>query len=114
VYKLFEYKNSDNPKQYVECKSTLLEHLTGKSQNSDKIVTTINEDYAKQPKEVRLLAWKMLVENFNNKYTNLSDKQRNILKEYINSVDNSEKLKNFVIRETAELTKITKIYKNYR
>ena len=41
----------------------------------------------------------MLVENFNNKYTNLSDKQRSILKEYINSVDNSDKLKTFVIRE---------------
>jgi len=109
VYKLFEYKNSDNPKQYVECKSTLLEHLTGKSQNSDKVVTAINEDYAKQPKEVRLLAWKMLVENFNNKYTNLSDKQRSILKEYINSVDNSEKLKKFVIRETAELQKSLKL-----
>jgi hypothetical protein len=109
VYKLFEYKNSDNPKQYVECKSTLLEHLTGKSQNSDKVVTAINEDYAKQPKEVRLLAWKMLVENFNNKYTNLSDKQRSILKEYINSVDNSEKLKKFVIRETTELQKSLKL-----
>ena len=30
----------------------------------------------------------------NNKYTNLSDKQQSILREYINSVDNSEKLKN--------------------
>jgi len=111
VYKLFEHKNSDNPKEYVECKSTLMEHLTGKSQNSDKIVSTINEEYTKQPKEVRLLAWKMLVENFNNKYTNLSDKQQNILKEYINSVDNSEKLKNFVVRECNLLTKNIKSIK---
>ena len=111
IYKLFEYKNSDNPKQYVECKSTLMEHLTGKTQNSDKIVTTINEDYSKQPKEVRLLAWKMLVENFNTKYTNLSNKQRNILKEYIESVDNSEKLKSFVVRETTELQKSLKSIK---
>jgi hypothetical protein len=99
VYKLFENTNSDNPVEYVECKSVLMEHLTGKVENTDKITTTINEEYTKQPKEVRLLAWKMLVENFNNKYTNLSDKQRSILKEYINSVDNSDKLKTFVIRE---------------
>ena len=111
IYKLFEYTNSDNPKQYIECKSTLMEHLTGKSQNSDKIVTTINEDYSKQPKEVRLLAWKMLVDNFNDKYTNLSDKQRGILKEYINSVDNSEKLKKFVVRETNQLQKSLKSIK---
>ena len=88
-----------------------MEHLTGKSQNSDKIVSTINEEYTKQPKEVRLLAWKMLVENFNNKYTNLSDKQQNILKEYINSIDNSEKLKNFVVRECNLLTKNIKSVK---
>ena len=99
VYKLFENTNSDNPVEYVECKSVLMEHLTGKVENTDKITTTINEEYTKQPKEVRLLAWKILVENFNNKYTNLSDKQRSILKEYINSVDNSDKLKTFVIRE---------------
>lgn len=111
IYKLFEHQNSDNPKEYVECKSTLLEHLTGKSQNTDKITTTINEEYSKQPKEVRLLAWKMLVENFNNKYTNLSSKQRNILKEYINSVDNSEKLKTFVVRECNLLTKNIKAVK---
>jgi hypothetical protein len=53
---LFEYKNSDNPKEYVECKSTLMEHLTGKSQNTDNVITTINEEYTKQPKEVRLLS----------------------------------------------------------
>lgn len=105
IYKLFEYQNTESPREYVECKSTLLEHLTGKSQNTDKITTTINEEYSKQPKEVRLLAWKMLVENFNNKYTNLTAKQRNILKEYINSIDNSEKLKTFVIRECNLLSK---------
>jgi len=105
VYKLFEHNNSDNPKEYVECKSSLMEHLTGKVQPTDTVVTTINEDYSKQPKEVRLLAWKMLVENFNNKYTNLTDKQRSILREYINSVDNSEKLKKFVVRECNVLRK---------
>jgi hypothetical protein len=111
IYKLFEHKNSDNPSEWVECKSTLLENLVGKSQNSDKIISAINEEYTKQPKEVRLLAWKMLVENFNNKYTDLSDKQRNILKEYINSVDNSDKLKQFVIRECDLLKKNLKSVK---
>ena len=53
----------------------------------------------------------MLVENFNNKYTHLSDKQRGILKEYINSVDNSKKLKSFVIRECNLLTKNIKLIK---
>ncbi len=92
IYKLFEYSSKD------ECKSQLLEHLTIKS-SKDDIVSMVNEEYSKQPKEVRMLAWKMLVENFNDKYTNLTNKQRGILKEYINSVDNSDKLKTFVIKE---------------
>jgi len=105
VYKLFEYSTDDNPKQYVECKSTLLEHLKTSSKNTDKASSIVNEEYSKQPKEVRLLAWKMLVESFNNKYGTLSNKQRYILKEYINSVDNSEKLKNFVTKESKTLKK---------
>jgi len=105
VYKLFEYSTDDNPKQYVECKSTLLEHLKTVSKNTDKVSSIVNEEYSKQPKEVRLLAWKMLVESFNNKYGTLSNKQRYILKEYINSVDNSEKLKTFVITESKTLKK---------
>jgi hypothetical protein len=111
IYKLFENTTSDNPKEYIECKSTLLESLTGKSQNKDKVVSTINESYSKQPKEVRLLAWKMLVENFNNKYTTLTDKQQDILREYINSVDNSAKLKKFVVRECNSLSKNIKLVK---
>lgn len=111
IYKLFEHTNSDNPKEYIECKSTLLESLSNNNSSSDKVVSTINEEYSKQPKEVRLLAWKMLVENFNNKYTTLTDKQQDILREYINSVDNSEKLKKFVIRECNSLSKNIKAIK---
>ena len=111
IYKLFEHTTSDNPKEYVECKSTLLESLTNGSKSEDKVVSTINEEYSKQPKEVRLLAWKMLVENFNNKYTTLTDKQQDILREYINSVDNSVKLKKFVVRECNSLSKNIKSIK---
>jgi len=111
IYKLFEHKNSDNPKQYVDCKSTLMESLITNNNTNNTIETTINEEYSKQPKEVRLLAWKMLVENFNNKYTTLTEKQQDILREYINSVDNSEKLKKFVVRECNSLSKNIKTVK---
>ena len=89
----------------MECKSTLLEHLVGKTPNTDSVSSMVNDEYTKQPKEIRLLAWKLLVESFNTKYGNLSDKQRYILKEYINSIDNSEKLKTFVIKESNSLKK---------
>jgi len=105
IYKLFEYNSGDNPKQYIECKSTLLEHISGKTKK-DKVVSTINEEYSKQPKEVRLLAWKLLVENFNDRYHNLSTRQRGILKQYINTADNSENLKTFVIKECNNISSL--------
>lgn len=107
VYKIFEYNRTDNPKQYIECKTTLLEHLSNKAQ-SDTITSTINEEYSKQPQEVRLLAWRLLVENFNNKYNNLSTKQRGVLREYINAADNSKKLREFVNKECIYLSKLLK------
>ena len=55
IYKLFEHTTSDNPKEYIECKSTILESLTNSNKSNDKVVSTINEEYSKQPKEVRLL-----------------------------------------------------------
>ena len=88
-----------------------MESLITSNNPSNTIETTINEEYSKQPKEVRLLAWKMLVENFNNKYTTLTEKQQDILREYINSVDNSEKLKKFVVRECNSLSKNIKAVK---
>ena len=42
IYKLFEHTTSDNPKEYVECKSTLLESLTNSSKTEDKTTSTIN------------------------------------------------------------------------
>jgi len=110
IFKLFEYSDSDNPKEHIECKSTLLESLSGQATVSNSSVQ-INEEYSKQPREIRLLAWKMLVDSFNSKYTTLSKNQKGILKEYINSVDNSEKLREFVTSECDMMKRDLKSFK---
>jgi hypothetical protein len=38
----------------------------------------------------------MLIEKFNSKYSNLSNKQKNVLKEYINNINDTAKLKEFI------------------
>lgn len=103
VYKLFENTQSASPKEYVTCKNTILETIT--KQNVE--IVTENEDttYTNQPKEVRMLAYKFLVESFNSKYTTLSEEQKQILRKYINNVDNSAKLRTFVITEVRKLKK---------
>ena len=101
VYKLFENKSNQSPKEYVTCKTTILETIT---RNNVEIVTeSTNKEYNEQSKEVRMLAYKFLVDSFNSKYTNLSESQKKVLRSYINNIDNSAKLRTVVITETKRL-----------
>jgi hypothetical protein len=109
AYKLFENVESTSPKEYVECKNTIFEAIT-----TDKVVIKeekVSEEYSKQPKEVRLLAYKFLVDSFNSKYSGLSESQKLILKNYINNIDNSDKLRKFVVSEVAKLRRELKSIK---
>ena len=109
AYKLFENVESTSPKEYVDCKNTIFEAIT-----TDKVVIKeekVSEEYSKQPKEVRLLAYKFLVDSFNSKYSGLSESQKLILKNYINNIDNSDTLRKFVVSEVAKLRRELKSIK---
>ena len=70
-----------------------------------------NKEYSNQPKEVRLLAYKFLVDSFNSKYSSLSESQQLILKNYIENIDNSGKLRKFIVSEVARLKRELKSIK---
>ena len=109
AYKLFEHTELNSPKEYVECKNTIFEAIT-----TEKVVIkeeVSNKEYSKQPKEVRLLAYKFLVDSFNSKYSSLSESQQLILKNYIENIDNSGKLRKFVVSEVARLKRELKSIK---
>ena len=109
AYKLFENTESNSPKEYVDCKNTIFEAIT-----TEKVVIkeeVSNKEYSKQPKEVRLLAYKFLVDSFNSKYSSLSESQQLILKNYIENIDNSGKLRKFVVSEVARLKRELKSIK---
>ena len=65
AYKLFEHTESNSPKEYVDCKNTIFEAITTEKVVIKEQVT--NKEYSNQPKEVRLLAYKFLVDSFNSK-----------------------------------------------
>lgn len=112
VYNLIEYSNSvnfNNPEQVIDNKITLLEHITRKEvkeETKDKLF----EEYINLDKGTRILAYKLLLEKFNEKYENLSSNQKIILKEYINSISNTVKLRDFInlqyMAVKKELTKL--------
>ena len=108
LYTLIEGINSKNishPKQLVNNKITLLEHLTKKEIKQD-IEPTVLEEFSKYDKDVRTLTYKVLLEKFNSKYDSLTSDQKSILKEYINSVDSTPDLRNFYNTKINELKSI--------
>ena len=110
LYTLIESINSKkitNPKQLVENKITLLEHLT-KKEIKQNIKPTVLETFSGYDKDVRTLTYKVLLEKFNTKYDSLTNDQKQVLKEYINSVESTPDLRNFYNVKINELKNILK------
>ena len=109
IFNLLENKDA-SALSIVESKVTLLEHITQKPTkvSSNKVL----ENFNKQDKNTRLLTYKVLLEKFNDKYSNLEENQKTLLKEYVNSVSNSPSLKSYLNQEINEVKKsITKYSK---
>lgn len=114
-YTLLEISNSTNqidPEQIINNKVTILEHLTAAQIKATKIKDEVMSEFEKSDKDVRFIAYKMLLENFNVKYDTLHTNQKTILKEYITSVDNTSRLKEFYTNKINELkTELTDLNK---
>ena len=86
-------ENLENPISYTKSKSTLVEHMTTtKTKKDDIAVDTLR----KENKDLRLLAYKVLVEKFNKKYDQLLSNQKDVLREYINNISNTDGLKKYL------------------
>jgi hypothetical protein len=98
AYTLFEVAIENKfiePKQVVLNKLTLMEHITKKTLVENK-ESEVAIELAKEDKNVRILAYRMLIEKFNSKYANLSERQKSVLKEFINNISNPEHLKSYI------------------
>jgi len=92
------------PSAVINNKLTLLEHLTATpvKQPVDELVA----EYKTYSKDVRILTYQMLLEKFNEKYDHLNTKQKEVLRQVINSVDNTDKLKDYYNSQILEIQKI--------
>ncbi len=103
IYKVFESKRAEgyDIKDIFNSKITLIENITSKPAQLTKPTEDkkLIETYKQQDKDLRLLTYKILVETFNKKYTDLNDSQKNLLKEYINNITNTTKFKDYVGQE---------------
>ena len=71
-----------NPVKSSKSYYTVLEHISSKTVKKEDVVLS---ELKKQNKDLRTLAYSILVEKFNKKYNSLTKQQKDVLREYINS-----------------------------
>ena len=112
IYNVFEgesLKEKISPVEETDSKVTIIENIT-KIRRSKKTKEGVQENLNKQDKDLRLLTYQLLVDKFNKKYSKLNKNQRNLLKEYINNLSNTNSLREFI---DAEVIKIKKTLKSH-
>jgi hypothetical protein len=96
-------KEYSDTKQIITNKLTLLEHVTKESLTERKVASKVVEEFMKEDKEIRTLAYKILIEKFNDRYSTLSNEQKDLLKEYINNISDTVQLRSYL---NAKLTEV--------
>ena len=105
LYTLIEGINAvDNTDthQLVNNKITLLEFLT-KQEVSNEQKDIVLEEFSTYDKDTRILTQKIMLERFNDKYDTLTPEQKQVLKEFIESVESTPGLRNFYNSKINEL-----------
>ena len=106
LYTLVEIYNSENlsnPDQIISNKIAILETLTAKPVSKQKVEDDLLTEFQSYDKDLRILTYRVLLEKFNGKYASLNDNQKTVLKEFINSVDSTPKLKEFYNTKVGEI-----------
>lgn len=100
IYKTFLAESNDfnisNIQEVVTSKFTLIEHLTRAPKNNVADEAKHIEMFKNQTEDLRLLSLKLVMDKFNQKFSNLNENQKNLLRNYINSVSNNDEFTNYV------------------
>lgn len=107
IYKVFENHISNSikfdVKEIIQSTNTITENLCGKKSAVNESEDELINFYRQQNEEVRLLSYKLLVESLNEKYKDLDNNQKRLLKEYINNISNTNSLNEFVQKEIGNI-----------
>tara|TARA_B110001454_G_scaffold130159_1_gene121288 strand:- start:2946 stop:3809 length:864 start_codon:yes stop_codon:yes gene_type:complete len=107
IYNIFEGESTRKDYGAVvetDSKVTLMENITSPGSTRKKSKTS----FSNQEEDIRLLTYQLLVDKFNKKYSTLSENQKDLLREYINNLSNTNSLKEFIDAEVAKVKTILK------
>ena len=102
IYNVFQSETTNEKfkaDHIVNSRFTVLEHVTNKKIDEKQIKEKVLKEYTKEDKDLRLLAYQILVDKFNTKYKKLDESQKSLLKNYINNVSNTNSLREYVDNE---------------
>jgi len=105
IYNTLESQNTKDVdvRQVFLNKVVVLEHVTKSKLENMPVSKSIMEELMQEDKEIRLLTYKILVEKFNQKYNNLSGRQKDVLNNYIISISDTTKLNQYVNTQLTEI-----------
>ena len=108
IYKTFLSETTPvfDPKEEVESTFSIIEHITRNKIKSRDADSKVISEFKKEDKDLRLLSYQLMVDNFNGKYKNLNSMQRNLLKEYVNNISNTNSLREFINTEVVKIKQI--------
>tara|TARA_R110002051_G_scaffold72402_1_gene130850 strand:+ start:2177 stop:3028 length:852 start_codon:yes stop_codon:yes gene_type:complete len=105
IYKLFESTRVTDPTQETESRYIIIENIVKTVDIAKKRDVGVIQNYKKQEKDLRLLAYSILVEKFNKKYKVLNESQKSLLGKYIYNISNTNSLKEYIETEIGKVKK---------
>lgn len=112
-FTLLEIYNTNlyvNPNEIIKNKQTLLEQICKANISENSVKENLVNEFQTYDKDLRLLTYKLLLEKFNTKYSNLNTYQKQILKEFITSVDSTPKLREIYNLRSSQLKNILETF----
>jgi|TARA_R100000030_G_scaffold65037_1_gene49518 hypothetical protein len=110
IYNIFE-NNNIAPIEETDSQITLIEHICN-NVTKKQLKKDIEVKLTTESEDVRLLAYQLLVDKFNKKYSNLNESQKTLLREYINNISNTNSLREFINSEVKKVKKQLKKHLN--
>jgi len=108
IYKKFLAETTPvfDPVDEVDSTFSIIEHITRNKTKPRDTDSRVISEFKKEDKDLRLLSYSLMVDNFNGKYKNLNSMQRNLLKEYVNNISNTNSLREFINNEVVKIKQI--------
>jgi hypothetical protein len=108
IYKTFLAETTPifDPAEEVDSTFSIVEHITRNKVKPRDTDSKVISEFKKEDKDLRLLSYQLMVDNFNGKYKNLNSMQRNLLKEYVNNISNTNSLREFINNEVVKIKQI--------